>query len=124
MTNRYFGSMEYATGWKTARSIVLFGRTYDITVKIQAYSPEDAITVGQDRACREYTENERENLECMEQLMLGYSADAAERFTPRRLLFDTDGGCALLCNDMEDADEGIAVCILPDKCVMDQSDYL
>ena len=42
----------------------------------------------------------------------------------RRLLFDTDGGCALLCNDAEDEDEGIAVCILPDKCVMDQSDYL
>lgn len=36
----------------------------------------------------------------------------------------TDGGFALLCNDAEDEDEGIAVCILPQRCVMDQSDYL
>ncbi len=60
----------------------------------------------------------------MEKLMLEYSADAENRFSPRRLLFDTDGGCALFCNDAEDADEGIAVCILPDQCMMDQSDYL
>ncbi len=45
-------------------------------------------------------------------------------FLPRRILFDTDGGCALLCDDIEDRDEGIAVCIMPGKCVMDQSDYL
>ncbi len=100
MMNQYFGEMEYATGWKTKRQIELFGNIYDIVVKIQAYDPEDDISEKQDQACRVYIENEKENLECMEKLMLEYSADAKTRFSPRRLLFDTDGGCALLCNDV------------------------
>ena len=124
MMNQYFGELTYSIGWKTTRDIQLFGETYSIKVKIQACEPEDSIPPAQDQACRTYIENEAENLECMEKLMLEYSADAKTRFSPRRLLFDTDGGCALLCNDAEDEDEGIAVCILPDKCVMDQSDYL
>ena len=124
MMNQYFGELTYSIGWKTTRDIQLFGKNHSITVKIQAYEPEDSIPPAQDQACRTYIENEAENLECMEKLMLEYSADAKTRFSPRRLLFDTDGGCALLCNDAEDEDEGIAVCILPDKCVMDQSDYL
>ncbi len=124
MMNQYFGEMAYATGWKTKRTIELFGNAYDITVKIQAYDPADSISEEQDQSCRAYIENEKESLACMEKLMLEYSADAENRFSPRRLLFDTDGGCALFCNDAEDADEGIAVCILPDQCMMDQSDYL
>ncbi len=124
MMNQYFGELEYATGWKTKRQIELFGNLYDIVVKIQAYDSEDGISEKQDQACRVYIENEKENLECMEKLMLEYCADAKTRFSPRRLLFDTDGGCALLCDDAEDEDEGIAVCIIPNQCVMDQSDYL
>lgn len=124
MMNEYFGELEYATGWKTKRRIELFGNTYEVVVKIQAYDPEDGISEAQDKACRFYTENEKENLECMEKMMREYSADAESRFSPRRLLFDTEGGCALLCSDTDDMDEGIAVCILPDKCIMDQSDYL
>ena len=124
MINSYFGEMEYATGWKTKRQIELFGNTYDIVVKIQAYDPEDGISEEQDQACCEYIKNEKENLESIEKLMVEYSADAKTRFSPRRLLYDTDGGCALLCNDAEDVDEGIAVCIIPNQCVMEQSDYL
>jgi hypothetical protein len=124
MNNKYFGELEYATGWKTKRIIELFDEHYEIVIKIQAYEPEDGITEKQDNACKVYIENEKENLKCMEKLMLEYSAEAKERFKPRRLLFDTDGGCALLCADAQDLDEGIAVCILPEKCVMDQSDYL
>ena len=124
MTNKYFGELVFAMGWKTKRTIELFGRLHEIVVKVQAYEPEDGISEVQDSACRYYIENEQGNLKCMEHLMLEYSADAEKRFMPRRLLFDTDGGCALLCNDAEDEDEGIAVCILPQRCVMDQSDYL
>ena len=124
MTSNFFGEMEYATGWKTKRKIELFAARYDIVVKIQAYEPEDAISEVQERSCQEYIENEKEYLECIEKMMLEYSSDAVTRFSPRRLLFDTDGGCALLCDDALDMDEGIAVCIIPEKCIMDQSDYL
>ena len=124
MMNQYFGELEYATGWKTKRTIELFGNAYNIVVKIQAYDPDDRISEKQDQAYRAYIENEKENLKCMEKLMLEYNEDAKTRFSPRRLLFDTDGGCALLCDEVEDEDEGIAVCIIPNQCVMDQSDYL
>ena len=49
---------------------------------------------------------------------------AESRFTPTALHFDREGGCALLCDDEEDADDGIAVCIIPEKCVVSQDDYL
>ena len=124
LTSKYFGNMEYSIGWKTKRTIELFGEQREIVVKIQAYEPEDGINDMQDKACKFYIENEKDNLKCMEQLMKEFSANAKTRFKPRHLLFDTDGGCALLCNDAEDEDEGIAVCILPEKGVMYQSDYL
>ncbi len=80
MKNKYFGDLEYATGWKTKRTIELFSSRHDIVVKIQAYDPEDGITEVQERACQAYVENESENLKCIEKLMLEYSADAKTRF--------------------------------------------
>ena len=124
MMNQYFGELTYSIGWKTTRDIQLFGETYSIKVKIQAYEPEDSIPPAQEQACRTYIENEAENLKSMEQLMLDFSSDAASRFSPRTLLFKKNGSCALLCDDERDLDEGIAVCILPEKSVEYQSDYL
>ncbi len=124
MMNQYFGELTYSIGWKTTRDIQLFGETYSIKVKIQAYEPEDSIPPAQEQACRTYIENEAENLKSMEQLMLNFSSDAASRFSPRTLLFKKNGSCALLCDDKQDLDEGIAVCILPEKSVEYQSDYL
>lgn len=51
MMNQYFGELEYATGWKTKRTIELFGNAYNIAVKIQAYDPDDRISEKQDQAC-------------------------------------------------------------------------
>ena len=124
MMNQYFGELTYSIGWKTTRDIRLFGKNHTIKVKIQAYEPEDSIPPAQDQACRTYIENEAENLKSMEQLMLDFSSDAASRFSPRTLLFKKNGSCALLCDDEQDLDEGIAVCILPEKSVEYQSDYL
>lgn len=124
MMNQYFGELTYSIGWKTTRDIQLFGKNHSITVKIQVDDAETGLSPAQEDACRAYIEHEAENLKCMEQLMLDFSANAASRFSPRRLLFNYFGGCALLCDDESDLDEGIAVCILPEKCVEYQSDYL
>ena len=91
MMNQYFGELTYSIGWKTTRDIQLFGKTYSIKVKIQAYEPEDSIPPAQEQACRTYIENEAENLKSMEQLMLDFSFDAASRFSPRTLLFKKNG---------------------------------
>ena len=124
MMNQYFGEMQFSIGWKTKREITLFDKACTVTVKIQAYEAEDEIPSVQEQACRAYIEHEAENLKSIEQLMTDFSVNAASRFSPRTLLFKIDGGCALLCDDEKDLDEGIAVCILPDKCVEYQSNYL
>lgn len=89
-----------------------------------AYKSEKEILPVQENAWVAYTQNENESLKCFEDLMLNYSNDAETRFIPTSLHFDREGGCALLCDDVRDEDEGIAVCIMPEKCVVEQSDYL
>ena len=56
--------------------------------------------------------------------MKEFSGAAETRFSPRRLLFTVSGESALLCDDAEDEDEGIAVCLLPEKTVEYQSNFL
>ena len=116
--------MEYSIGWKAPREIVLFGKPCTITVKVQAYEPDDIIPPVQEDACRQYAENEADLLKTAEELMKEFSGAAETRFSPRRLLFTVSGECALLCDDAEDEDEGIAVCLLPEKTVEYQSDFL
>ncbi len=124
MTNPYFGELEFDHGWITKRQIRLFGSVFDIEVYIPAYQSEKEILPCQEAAWAVYSAHENENLKCFETLMSEYCNDAASRFTPASLCFDREGGCALLCDDAKDLDEGIAVCILPEKCVLEQSDYL
>ena len=91
---------------------------------VLAYESEKEILPVQEKAWTAYTEHETDNLICFEELMSEYSSDAETRFVPASLYFDRGGGCALLCDDADDLDEGIAVCIMPEKCIVDQSDYL
>ena len=50
MMHDVFGDIEFTVGWKTNKSIVLFGHSYVVTVKIQAYLEEDGITKEQENA--------------------------------------------------------------------------
>ena len=124
MRNEVFGEMAFSIGWKTKREICLFGKQYTITVKLQASKAEDALPDVQQQACLRYGAQEQEYLKSMETLMQDFSAHAATRFTPRTLVFKKKGVCALLCDDAEDPDDGIAVCIIPQKKVMYQDDFL
>ena len=47
-----------------------------------------------------------------------------ERFVPRTMLFKKDGDVALLCDDNDDSDGGIAVCVKPSLEIKLQDDYL
>ena len=40
------------------------------------------------------------------------------------LLFGRNGECALLCDDNNEPDEGIAICIYPKAVIKSQDDYL
>ena len=46
------------------------------------------------------------------------------RFHPRTFLFKIDGSVALLCDDTENPDEGIAIVVTQDYEIVSQDDYL
>ncbi len=123
MYNSCFGEMEYDYGWITKRDIQLFGKTFEIEVRIVSNDSEDGISEESEQSCLSYKDKEIEYFQCIEKLMLEFSADAETRFTPCTLFIKAIGSCALLCSDVED-DDGIAVCIIPEKCVKYQCEFL
>ena len=110
--------------WKTNKSIVLFGHSYVVTVKIQAYLEEDGITKEQENAYINFLNTEEIKMNCIERLLKEYSASAELRFIPKTLLIDRDGAYALLFDDEDNPDDGIAVCLEPEEKIMSQDDYL
>ena len=124
MMHDVFGDIEFTVGWKTNKSIVLFGHSYVVTVKIQAYLEEDGITKEQENAYINFLNTEEIKMNCIERLLKEYSASAELRFIPKTLLIDRDGAYALLFDDEDNTDDGIAVCLEPEEKIMSQDDYL
>ena len=56
--------------------------------------------------------------------IIGSDVVDLERFVPRTMLFKKDGDVALLCDDNDDSDGGIAVCVKPSLEIKLQDDYL
>ena len=124
MMHDVFGDIEFTVGWKTNKSIVLFGHSYVVTVKIQAYLEEDGITKEQENAYINFLNTEEIKMSCIERLLKEYSASAELRFIPKTLLIDRDGAYALLFDDEDNPDDGIAVCLEPEEKIMSHDDYL
>ena len=124
MLHDLFGGITFNTGWKSKKTIRLFDKEYTINLKIQAYFEEDGITEEQENAYSEFCKSENEKLETVENLLRGYSDSPQEKFTPKTLLIDRDGSYALLCDDIDNEDEGIAVCLYPQEVIISQDDYL
>ena len=125
MKNSVFGEMTFNTGWKASTNIVLFGKLTSITVKAKAYYEKDGITAEQEAAFSDFNNNKEQRLKNAEKLLSEYAGvDAAGRFVPRTLLFERDGGYAILFDDKEDEDDGVVVRLLPTERVLSQDEYL
>lgn len=124
MIETVLGKMEFNTGFKKEDSIVFCDEVRSITVKAKAYYEEDGITNEQQESIKRYNANRAGINEKLTELALKYDKDAKNRFLPKTLLFGRKGECALLCDDKEEPDEGIAICIYPDELVVSQDDYL
>ena len=125
MNNSCFGEMTFNTGWKATTDILLFGKSISIIVKAKAYYEKDGITSEQEAAFSDFSNNKEQRLKITEKLLSDYSTvDAADRFVPRTLLFERDGSYALLFDDNNDEDNGIAVCLAPSEQVLTQDEYL
>lgn len=124
MLHDLFGEITFNTGWKSKKTIRLFDKEYTINLKIQAYFEEDGITEEQENAYSEFCKSENEKLETIENLLRGYSDSPEQEFIPKTLLINRDGAYALLCDDTDNEDEGIAVCLYPEEVIISQDDYL
>ena len=124
MINTVFGEMTYSIGWKNEREIPLFGHNYNIIVKLQAYKEDAELPLKLLQSCDLYVDNEIEMIASIEKLMNDFSTNFSDRFTPQTLLIKRDGSIALLCDDAKNPDDGIAISLFPEKCVMSQDDYL
>ena len=124
MKNSEFGDLVFNTGWKAKAEIKLFGTNYNIVVKAKSYFEKDGITREQEIAFSKFKKEKTENLNNAEILLNKFSNKAATRFIPKTLLFERDGGYALLLDDNEDEDGGIAVRFAPQMEILSQDEYL
>ena len=123
MIHSVFGDLYFNTGWKTDIEIVLFGKARRITVKARSYAETDGLTAAQQAALTDCQEHLEKRMKEAETLLSSYG-DCAARFSPRTLLFGRDGEYALLCDDRDDPDDGIAVILSPRQEIGSQDMYL
>lgn len=124
MNSAIFDGFVFNVGWKKTANIHLFGKDYKIIHKIRTYFEEDEITREQHEAYLDYITTAKNKANVIERLLTEYFQNASERFVPRILLFEEDGAYALLCDDKEELDDGIAVCLVPETKIMSQDEYL
>lgn len=125
MNNTTFGELTFNIGWKTKTDITLFSKSYNIVVKAKAYFEKDGVTTEQETSYDDFRGNINSHIATVEKLLNEYvSGDADVRFIPRVLLFQRDGEYALLLDDKEDEDGGVAVILAPKQEVVTQDEYL
>jgi hypothetical protein len=125
MKNEIFGELTFNTGWKTNAKIILFNKEYEVVVKAKSYRETDALTAEQEDAYANFGKNKSVQIETAEKLLDIYAdGKASERFIPKTLLFNRDGSYALLLDDKEDEDSGVAVSFDPKVEVLSQDEYL
>ncbi|MGN7453348.1 hypothetical protein ACTHPH_00885 [Paenibacillus pasadenensis] len=125
MNNPVFGKLIFNIGWKAETEISLFNKNYNVIIKAAAYFEKDGITGEQEAAIVDFDDHKNERLKMVEKLLTDFSeGDASQQFIPRTLLFQRNGNYALLLDDKEDEDEGIAVCLLPEAKIVSQDEYL
>lgn len=125
MIKTVFGELSFDTGWKTKTTITLFTKSYDVVVKAKAYFEKDGITEKQESAFSDFINQKVEKLKTMEELIKNYAdKSSTSRFLPRTILFQRDGSYAVLLDDTEDPEGGIAIILSPTKAVLSQDEYL
>lgn len=126
MNSTVFGELVFNVGWKAETEISLFNNNYSVIIKAAAYFEKDGITADQEAAIVDFGNHKNERLKSIEKLLLTdfSEGDASKRFVPRTLLFQRNGSYALLFDDKEDEDEGIAVCLQPEAKIVSQDEYL
>lgn len=125
MNNKTFGELTFNTGWKIKTDISLYGTNQNVVVKAKAYHESDGVTAEQEAAYADFKGNKDTRLITVEKLLDAFAeGNSVKRFIPQTLLFQRNGGYALLFDDKQDEDGGIAVILAPKAEVKSQDEYL
>ena len=124
MNDKIFGEVSFDAGWNKDENISLWGKTNGILVTAVAYYESEAITEAQQSSYRSYNLNKSIMEKKIEQLLSNYMDEPEKHLTPRFLVFEKDGAYALMLDDDNDPDNGVAVQLAPVAKVTSQDAYL
>ena len=131
IVNKVFGEVTFDVGWKVKEpiSITLWGKVYSVRVEAEAYYETDKITEEQENAYKTFksvlSEKQKATEKLLSKMFDGANPEQlSEQLTPTILIINGEGECALLFDDEEDEDNGLAVILLPEEDVQTQDQYL
>ena len=127
IVNETFGEVvESILGWskKTDEKITLWGKEYELEVRIVTSSKGDSINVKQENAYKNFKitieEKQKQTEDIIERYFKTTDKDVLiEKFTPTELMFGKFGECVLLADnadddeEMHDVPDGLALCFEP-----------
>ena len=111
-------------GWNKHEEVFILGQRYEIIINLHAYYEKDGVTGKQKDAYLNFEEQKTQMLSKIEDALNKFCNNAKERFTPTMLLISRDGEIALLFDDDDNPDDGIAVTIIPEIKIYSQDEYL
>ena len=125
MENKVFGELKYHTGWEKEECIFFSNRKKDIVIHAKAHGATEKITPEQEAAYSYFEGNLNSIMKQIENALRKDSGeDFAKRYTPAMLLIKKDGKSALLFDDADDIENGLAVSFTPDIRIMTQDEFL
>lgn len=124
MNDKIFGEVSFDTGWNKNDEISLWGQTSDILVTAVAYYERESITEAQQSAYLSFNLNKAAIEKKIEHLLSNFIDEPKKYLKPRFLVFEKNGAYALMLDDDNDPDNGIAVQLAPVAKVTSQDAYL
>ena len=124
MKDKIYGEVSFDAGWNRTEKMSLWGKTNDILITAVAYYESETINEAQQSAYRSFNLNKSIMEKKIEQLLSNYMDEPEKHLTPRFLVFEKDGAYALMLDDDNDPDNGVAVQLAPVAKVTSQDAYL
>ncbi|GAB6671032.1 hypothetical protein GKS17_08195 [Streptococcus uberis] len=116
--------LTYNYGFDKYEKITLFNKEQTLLVTLQSYRESDGITEEQEKTYYEFFQNEQKYVAIVEKSLIDLAGIDAERvYILTSIVVSRDGKLALLF-DLNNEEEGLAVQVIPDVLVCDQSEYL
>ena len=125
MIDKDFGEVIFNDGFDTKINVTIFSKTQKVLVTALAYEESDGISKEQKKSFLTFNNKKIEYISKIESILVDeFGNKANDRFNISSIFIDRDGELALLFDDQQNEDEGIAVQIIPEILICEQTNYL